>query len=89
MRKCIRMDAAKTQRLNENSAAARRRSTKPKRVDPTTTDKQYTADELEFMNAMQAYKQRSGRNFPTWSEVLTVLRGLGYEKPVAVAAVAS
>jgi hypothetical protein len=29
---------------------------------------------------MNEYKQRSGRMFPTWSEVLEVLRGLGYEK---------
>jgi hypothetical protein len=33
------------------------------------------------MQAMQEYKKRSGRMFPTWSEVLEVLRELGYEKP--------
>ena len=32
------------------------------------------------MLAMKDYKQRSGRMFPTWSEVLEVLRELGYEK---------
>ncbi len=32
------------------------------------------------MLAMKQYKQKSGRMFPTWSEVLEVLRGLGYEK---------
>lgn len=35
---------------------------------------------MEFMSAMQDYKQRSGRMFPTWSEVLEVLGGLGYIK---------
>jgi hypothetical protein len=35
---------------------------------------------LEFAMAMQRYRQESGRMFPTWSEVLEVLRGLGYEK---------
>jgi hypothetical protein len=35
---------------------------------------------MEFMQAMQAYKQKSGRMFPTWSEVLEVLKNLGYEK---------
>ena len=29
---------------------------------------------------MNEYKHSSGRMFPTWSEVLEVLRGLGYEK---------
>ena len=33
------------------------------------------------MQAMHDYKQQSGRMFPTWSEVLEVLRDLGYEKP--------
>lgn len=37
--------------------------------------------EVEFMKAMQDYKQSSGRMFPTWSEVLEVLRALGYAKP--------
>jgi hypothetical protein len=36
--------------------------------------------ELEFIKAMQDYKAASGRMFPTWSEVLEVLKGLGYEK---------
>jgi hypothetical protein len=32
------------------------------------------------MLAMKDYKDRSGRMFPTWSEVLEVLQSLGYEK---------
>ena len=32
------------------------------------------------MLAMNEYKRSSGRMFPTWSEVLEVLQGLGYEK---------
>lgn len=38
------------------------------------------ADELEFINAISAFKQRSGRAFPTWSDVLRIVRELGYEK---------
>ena len=49
-------------------------------IDPTTCDHDYSAAEAEFMHAMQEYKRSSGRKFPTWSEVLEVLRGLGYEK---------
>ena len=36
--------------------------------------------EMEFMHAMHDYKQSSGRMFPTWSEVLEVLKALGYQK---------
>ena len=32
------------------------------------------------MTAMQEYKRTSGRMFPTWSEVLEVIAGLGYQK---------
>jgi len=39
-----------------------------------------TPDELEFINAVNGYKKRHGRPFPTWSEVLHVLRALGYRK---------
>lgn len=53
--------------------------------DPATSDRAYSTAELEFMNAMQAYKQQSGRMFPTWSEVLEVLTSLGYRKPKGAA----
>jgi len=49
-------------------------------IDPTTCERDYTADEVEFMKAMDDYKRRSGRQFPTWSEVLEVVRGLGYNR---------
>jgi hypothetical protein len=62
------------------AANARQQSGRRRFVDPTTSEREYTAAEMEFMMAMNAYKQRSGRMFPTWSEVLEVLRSLGYEK---------
>jgi hypothetical protein len=36
--------------------------------------------EIEFARAMDEYKQRNQRPFPTWGEVLGVLRELGYVK---------
>jgi hypothetical protein len=64
----------------EQAGRAGHASPRRRLIDPTTCDRQYSAAELEFMTAMQNYKQQSGRMFPTWSEVLEVLRGLGYEK---------
>ncbi len=61
------------------AANARHVSGRRRYVDPTTTEREYTEAEMEFMMAMQEYKRRSGRMFPTWSEVLEVLQGLGYE----------
>lgn len=42
-------------------------------------------DELEFINAINAYKQAYNKPFPTWSEVLHILRALGYRKSAAAA----
>ncbi|HEY2159482.1 MAG TPA: hypothetical protein VGH33_27900 [Isosphaeraceae bacterium] len=62
------------------AATARHASGRRRFVDPTTCDRDYSGEELEFMGAMQEYKKSSGRMFPTWSEVLEVLRALGYMK---------
>jgi hypothetical protein len=59
---------------------ARMKSGRRRLVDPTTCDRDYSAAEMEFLQAMQKYKQTSGRMFPTWGEVLEVLQGLGYER---------
>jgi hypothetical protein len=60
---------------------ARVRKERRKRIDPTTFEKQYTDDELEFMNAMQRYKERTGKPFPTYAEVIKVAVSLGYLRP--------
>jgi hypothetical protein len=62
------------------AAKARQTSGRRRFVDPTTCERDYSQAELEFMLAMNEYKHKSGRMFPTWSEVLEVLRNLGYEK---------
>jgi hypothetical protein len=72
--------AASHRPVRERRARAERR----KRVDPTTFEKQYTDDELEFMNAMQRFKERTGKPFPTHGEVIRVAVALGYRKLVDV-----
>jgi hypothetical protein len=39
-----------------------------------------TADQFEFLQAINEYKKVNKRPFPTWSEVLDVMRALGYRK---------
>lgn len=63
-------------RIGERRAKVSRR----RQIDPTTCERDYTDAEVEFMHAMDLYKRASGRMFPTCSEVLEVLRNLGYEK---------
>lgn len=58
----------------------RRKVERRRQVDPTTCERDYTDDEIAFMKAMDQYKRDNRRPFPTWSEVLEVLRALGYRK---------
>jgi hypothetical protein len=89
----VKMDRRNTNRRKEErrkEAAAvaverrqgERRVKVPRRrqIDPTTCERDYSADEIEFMHALDAYKRTSGRMFPTCSEILEVIRGLGYAR---------
>ena len=55
-------------------------TTNNRRMNPATSERNYTPDEVEFMNALAEFKRESGRTFPTCSEILGILRNLGYEK---------
>ena len=59
--------------IGQGPARSRRRQ-----IDPTTCERDYQPEELEFMRALEQYKRTSGRMFPTCSEVLEVVRALGY-----------
>lgn len=67
--------------LEAKAAADRRDGTCRRRhIDPTTCERDYSEEELEFMRAVDEYKRKNRRMFPTCSELLEVLRGLGYQK---------
>jgi hypothetical protein len=58
----------------------RKKVSRRRQIDPTTCERDYTDQEVEFMNALDDYKRKSGRMFPTCSEVLEVINSLGYVK---------
>ncbi len=37
-------------------------------------------DTLEFIAAVNRFKEATGKTFPTWSDLLGIVRDLGYEK---------
>src|SRR5207253_10576934 len=49
-----------------------------RQIDPTTCEREYSPEEIQFMHAMDEYKRANGRMFPTCSEILEVIRDLGY-----------
>jgi hypothetical protein len=62
---------------------AHRRTFRPRpvfRPKPHTGEPRYTEDEIEFMLEMDRFKRANRRPFPTWHEVLDVLKSLGYRK---------
>ena len=65
---------------DDRRSEERRKSPRRRQIDPTTCERDYTNDEIQFMHAMDEYKRRSGRMFPTCSEILEVMRDLGYRK---------
>jgi hypothetical protein len=41
---------------------------------------QMTPEQFEFLQAIDDYKKANKRSFPTWTEVLDVIKALGYRK---------
>jgi hypothetical protein len=64
----------------ERRTGERRNTQRRRQIDPTTCERDYNGDEIEFMRALDSYKRASGRMFPTCSEILEVIRSLGYAK---------
>ena len=68
--------------------ATSRKKQKPRRKDDEESEKtqamrpdEMPADVLEFIRAIDHYKRTHQRPFPNWSEVLDVVKGLGYARP--------
>lgn len=79
-------DRRAEERRKQSAAVAVERRQGPRRekvqrrrqIDPTTCERDYNDEEILFMQALDAYKRASGRMFPTCSEILEVIRDLGY-----------
>ena len=39
-----------------------------------------TAEQYLFLRAIDAFKRANGKSFPSWTDVLEVIRRLGYRK---------
>lgn len=74
-----RRDERRTEQVEgSQTQEPRRKKQRRRHIDPTTCERDYSEQEIEFMRAMDDYKRDSGRMFPTCSEVLEVIRALGY-----------
>jgi len=60
----------------------RRRGPGRRRTDErrAAEEGEMTDEQFEFLMAMNEYKRVNSRPFPTWTEVLDVMKALGYRK---------
>lgn len=78
----IRSEISNGDRLaRARSAKARRRSEVEEQArHPATSEIDYTAADLQFLRAVDEFKRRTGKQFPTLKELLAVVRSLGYSQ---------
>ena len=62
--------------LDRRRGPGRRRSEDRKGAE----EGQMSEEQFEFLMAIDEYKRKNSRPFPTWTEVLEVIKALGYRK---------
>jgi hypothetical protein len=62
--------------LDRNRGPGRRRSDERKSAE----EGQMSDEQFEFLMAIDEYKRKNTRPFPTWTEVLEVIKALGYRR---------
>ena len=62
--------------LDRRRGRGRRRSDERKSAE----EGQMSGEQFEFLMAIEEYKRKNARPFPTWTEVLEVIKALGYRR---------
>lgn len=70
--------AKPTAKTTKAKGASKLERGEPERSSPAMAE--VDTDVLEFIAAIDDFKRANGRPFPSWSEVLLVVRQLGYKR---------
>ena len=62
--------------LNRRRGPGKRRSDERKSAE----EGNMSDEQFDFLMAIEEYKKQNSRPFPTWTEVLDVIKALGYRK---------
>lgn len=67
---------------NQHLGLDRRRGPGRRRSDErrSAEEGQMSDEQFEFLMAIDEYKRQNTRPFPTWTEILEVIKALGYRK---------
>lgn len=76
----VRQATASAINGSRRSAEVRKATSRTPHI--ATAEHEYTGREMEFLRAIESYKGRTGRKYPSWTEVLSVVQELGYVKPM-------
>lgn len=74
--------APATRKTTSSTPDSKNAATKKPTPGAATKPDQMQPDVLEFIQAIDDYKRHESRPFPSWSEILEIVKGLGYERPV-------
>ena len=77
-----RREAHRRSVVDRRGGLERRRGPGRRRSDDrrAAEEGEMTNEQFEFLQAVNEYKQVNKRPFPTWTEVLDVVKALGYRK---------
>ena len=77
-----RKEAERRAVIDRRAGLDRRRGPGVRRTESrrSAEEGEMTAEQFDFLQAINEYKKVNRRPFPTWSEVLDVMRALGYRK---------
>src|SRR5204863_2543894 len=66
----------------DNTGLERRRGPGRRRTDDrkAAEEGEMTGEQFEFVMAIETYKKVNKRMYPTWTEILEIVRQLGYRK---------
>jgi len=62
--------------LDRRRGPGRRRSESRRKAE----EGEMTAEQFEFLMAVDEYKRVNNRSFPSWTEVLDIVKAMGYRK---------
>jgi hypothetical protein len=81
-RKGSRRDSVVERRTTKGTGLERRRGPGRRRSDfmKAAEEGEMTSEQFLFVMAIDAYKRVNNQPYPTWTEVLEVIRKLGYRK---------
>lgn len=72
--------AGADRRRSPGRRAADKEISEHRKVERRINEYPMSDEELEFIKAINEYKHRYNKPFPTWSEILHILKGMGYRK---------